>query len=383
VAAGKTLTVGPEAAVDFRSLTSIPTSAETASIQINGTIKLTFDGTHRGTLIAPNPGLFQTQTDLFKVAAFGTNGAIVLDYGTVYKFGSATPATGPALLELPFIGATSDGNAFAWAGSNDGAQIVIDGTGLTIRDANGSTNGWAKVTIEGPRSFILKEQTLTLDTNVELLMANGEALHLAGDATAGGAQIKGAGKIIAGKTEITGGSSGWRVFGSDSISIRQDTADTASIVNFGTGTTTSLRAMGQSAVITQLAGSGNGLTIESSAVVELGGTATTPAGSIVLKADIDPATDHGTLTFAASANSKLLLGPGTGGTALTGAFTTPTIGGKEITQTLPIGGFTALDGKLIVVGGVAAGGNIVPANSTIVGTTNNDVTIASNAVFVQ
>jgi hypothetical protein len=368
--AGAKLTVNTGASVDFSKIgTTLPTSTESAPVQINGTIELTGNNTTQ--LIIPNPGLFQTPTDLAKVVSFGSSGEIVMNYGTTSTL-AYVPATGssPAIPAVPYIGT---GAAYTWATSDDGAQIIINAAGITIRDAKDSAP--AVVTVAGPGAYILKEQTLYLDTNVELKVDTSQAIWLVGDATTGGAQLRGPGKVTAGNTTIIGGTNGWRVFGSESIGIRHVGAVTAEIVNDGTGTTTSFRALGPSAVITQAIGSGNALTIATNTLVELGGTATSPGGSIVLKSGTDPAQ----LAFGGTTTSKLLLGAGTGGTA-TGALVTLTIGGKSITNAgLASGDFIVLNDKLVILGGLTTGGITASTSASPA----NDVTIVSNAVFTN
>jgi hypothetical protein len=372
VAEGKTFAVENGATVDFSDIgTTIPTTAADAPVKINGAIELASGGTFN----SPNPGLFSSTsaTDIYKFVSFGSGGKIVLNQGAIYEF-SEVPATASAALipAVPFIGTASA--AFTWNTTSDGAQIIIDGTGLTIRDTDA---GGAEVTVAAPSAYILKEQTLYLDTGVELKFDNNEGIWFAGDA-AGGAQLKGPGKIIAGATEITGGSSGWRVVGTETIGIFQYTADTATIMNVGTGTTTSFEALGPGAIITQKAVANNDLTIEVNTIVDLNGTATSPGGSIVLKADT---TDYGTLTFAAANSSKVLLGAGTGGTAITAALSSSAaIGGKGFTTTLAVGNFTVLDNRLVVLGGAGAGGTIAP-NTVSTSSVINDVVIVSNAPF--
>jgi hypothetical protein len=386
LAAGKTLTIkgitGTPAIVDFSNLgTTVPANTEAAPVQINGTIELT--GT--GQLLGLNPGLFPTSpTDIYKYAAFGADGKIVLNEGTSYVFAAVPSAT---LTEVLVIGTSV--SAYTW-GTNTGAQIIIDGTGITIRDTyTDNPPLTAEVTVSAPSAIILKEQTLYLDTNVELKIGDNQAILFMGDA-AGGARLRGPGKVVAGKTEITGGTSGWQVIGTESISIRQIgavTAGTASITNAGTGTTTSFKALGSSAVITQKAGTANNsLTITANTIVDLDGSANNPGGSIVLKADVDPDTDHGTLTFeASSTTAKIQLGGGTGGTALTTALTSDVaIGGKKITTTLVPGNFTVLNDKLTVIGGAVTtspNNTIAPADASTT-SVNNDVVIVSNAQFV-
>ncbi|MFP3090608.1 hypothetical protein LQZ21_09815 [Treponema sp. TIM-1] len=376
VAAGKTLTVEGGASIDFRNLgTSAPASAEAAPIQINGAIELTGNGS----LVGPHPSLFQANSpDIYKFIAFGAKGKVRLNHGTSYTFLVVPPAIpnpnpNPAHAPFPYIGSDPI-SAYRWSSANDGAQIILDAAGLTIRDDN--SGNLAVITISGPGASIEKEHTLTLDPNVELRLTNDKGLLFAGD-TGGGARLKGPGAVVAGTTRITGGSSGWRVFGSEPIGILQATPTTSSIENRGSGSSTVFRAMGQSAIIRQGVGSGNALTIAANTVVDLGGTSTSPGGSIVLKSGSNP----GKLAFAGAVTAKVLLGVGTGGTAASGNLTTITIGGETVINNgLTTGDFVLLDRKLVELGGANRGaGNGINASNTV----GNDVTIVSNAAFTN
>jgi hypothetical protein len=231
--------------------------------------------------------------------------------------------------------------------------------GITIRDTDGDNA--AEVTIGAANAYILKEQTLTLETGVQLVIDSANSLWLAGDAgTEGGAQLKGPGKVVVAGTTITGGSRGWRVFGADSIGIAYVGATEASIANVGAAT---FRAQGAGATITQA--DTTKLSIGAGTAIELGGTPTTAGGVIVLEANA--------AELAFTATSKLLLGAGTGGTAAAGVATI-TIGGKSITNTsLTITDYQQVGGVLVQIGGTNAG--------SITATSAGDVTLASNSAF--
>ncbi|MDR2758496.1 MAG: hypothetical protein LBB78_03860 [Spirochaetaceae bacterium] len=371
VETGKTFTVESGATVDLRNLgINVPANADAAPVQIKGTVELT--GT--GTLIGQNPGLFPTSpTDIYKFVSFAGGGKIVLNYGTMYVLGAVTT---PALPSISFIGSSATA-AYRWNGAEDGAQIIFDKIGITIRDADG---GGAVVTSNvGPANtyaHIPEGQTLTLDMDVQLKSNNGKGIYFAG-ATAGGAQLKGPGKIVVGTTRITGGSSGWRVFGSETIGIVQNNPATAFIANTGIGTTTSFKATGPSAVIRQAAARGNSVIIQANTIVDLSGTAASPGGSIVLESGPNP----GKLAFGGANTAKLLLGDGIGGMAAIGRLSAITIGGETVINNgLSVGDFVVLGGKLITLGGK----NTWYGNGITAGTVpNNDVTVVSTAGFTN
>jgi hypothetical protein len=354
-----TLTVPASATVDFGPVTTGstagPASPNDAPIKINGTIEVT-----GGTIIGPSPVGLTNATDIYKFIAFDDGGKVLLNYGSTFTTG-AMPLVGTA-------GATAD--AYEWAASGDGAQIEINAEGMIIRDTD-ATPG-AVVSIGAVNAYILKEQTLTLETGVQLKVGDStKPLWFAGDAgTSGGAQLKGPGEIVAGKTTISGGSRGWQVFGGDTIGIWSPSATTATIANSGTGATV-FRAMGAGATITQ--DDGGSLTIAGNTAIELQGSPTSAWGVIVLKAD------DGQLAFAAT-SSKLVLGAGTGGAAPTG-ITTLEIGGKAVDNSslvpadfLQTGGPGGTGGVLVQIGGTTAG--------SIAATSAGDITLASNSAFV-
>jgi hypothetical protein len=365
VAAGKTFTVESGASIDFRNLgRTVPANAESAPIQINGTVELIGSGT----LVGLNPGLFTSPTDIYKFIAFMGDGRIVLNHGATYAFGSIAA---PALSTVPFIGSgTTD--VYRWNGTNDGAQIILNAAGITIRDADG---GGAVVTANmgdtDTYAYILKEQTLTLDTRVQLKSTNNKGIYFAGW-PGGGARFKGMGSIVVGATTITGGSSGWQVFGSKAIGICQDGTNTASISDPGASATI-FKAMGPSAVIRQAAVRGNSVTIQPNATVDLGGTPTSPGGSIMLEAG----SNSGRLILEGS-SSKVLLGTGLGGAAV-GKLGTIAIGGRELVNSgFNPGDFTVLNNKLVMLGGT----NKLPGSYITAGTAaKDDVAIVSNATF--
>jgi hypothetical protein len=368
---GKTLTVKSGAVIDFRNLgKTVPADSEAAPIQIKGVIEVM--GT--GTLIGPNPGLYTTPSDIYKFCALGAKGKIVLNYGTSYTFGAVSS---PALTAIPFIGSNT-GSLYQWNSTSDGAQIILDTAGITIRDTDDRT---AVVTSNigagNTYAHIAKTQTLTLDANVQLRMNSGKGIFFAGGGSDGGAGFKGPGVVFAGLTTITGGSDGWQAFGPETIGIRQDTGLAASIVNLGSGTATSLRALGPNAVIRQTTGRGNALYIQPNTRVELGGTAASPGGSLVLESGPNP----GRLAFGGADTAKLLIGPGTGGKAVTGRLTGITIGGKlALNYGLTVADYVILDNKLVMLGGA----NRTASLGLTAGTAaNNNVTIVSTAAFAN
>jgi hypothetical protein len=297
----------------------------------------------------------------------------VLNYGATYEMGDSN-GTGRLI-----VGYNGDAAAYEWSGSapaaDDGAQIIMDATGITIRDT-GKTTG-ATVTNGSAFAFILKEQTLFLDAGVELVInadAGTTGIWFAGAAD-GGAKLMGPGALVIKDSNVTprtlttisGGSRGWQAVGTDSIAINRLVGNKTNIGTSSPISTATWKALGSGAVITQMAGASNELNIQAGVTVDLGGT-TSAGGVIVLKGG---ANDRGSL--ALTATSKILLGAGTG--TVPTAWTTPTIGGATITTTLALGDYLATaSGVLVQIGGSTVG--------TITADSAADVTIASNSAFV-
>ncbi|MDR1786510.1 MAG: hypothetical protein LBR23_08665 [Spirochaetaceae bacterium] len=197
--------------------------------------------------------------------------------------------------------------------------------------------------------------------------AGGGGLVLTGAADTGGAKLTGAGKVTAGSAEIVGGSSGWQAVGTGTVTIAPTSAVITTIT--ASANTAVLTAQGAGAVITEKTGSGNSLTIAASTVVDLKGTASAAAGSIVLTAG---ASNQGKLTLG-DTTSKILIGAGTGGSNAAGVSSI-TIGSATVTNTsLAAADYQVADGKLVQIGGTTAG-NIAAGAS-------DNVVIKSDAAF--
>jgi hypothetical protein len=236
---------------------------------------------------------------------FGSEGKVLLNYGTTLTMGTTTP--------MKLIGVDGTASAYEWltGGTSDGAQIEISGTGIAIRDIDGGAD--AVVHIGAPNAFILKEQTLTLESGVTLAIGT-DMVGLAGD-TNGGATLLGDGVIlIDDQTEVKGGRYGWQAFGGTGFIGIGYAAGTPHITATVTGT--SLKALGPGATITQLAVASNNLFLGPNTLIELGGTDRAVGGSIILKnSNAANTTDNGKLTFADTAG-KITTGNTSGATAV-------------------------------------------------------------------
>jgi hypothetical protein len=257
------------------SALKLPAAGESAPVTISGAIQIASGGIVIGPSLV---GLTDAvKLDMYTAFDFGSTGKLLLNYGSSFQMGTGTtPGTDVEYLVGANAGANAD--AFEWAGADDGAQIELAGSGITIREIDTTPN--AAVTV-GRATDIIKSHNLTLDQGITLnIAAATAALRLAGD-TAGGAKLLGAGKVaIDSKTEITGGQYGWQAYGGTgviSLSVPTNPTITATV------TGTSFKALGPGAVITLLPVASNILVIEANTLIELGGNEQAVGGSIILK----------------------------------------------------------------------------------------------------
>ncbi|MDR3355983.1 MAG: hypothetical protein LBO04_02220 [Spirochaetaceae bacterium] len=218
-------------------------------------------------------------------------------------------------------------------------------------------NGSIKITVPAGKK-IINAGTITLSPGVSLVLATTSATSVAG--------IGGAGKIVAGATEITGA---W-----DAVTATE-AAGTLTIASAAAGATitaedaaTGLKAVSAGAVITQKAGYTIDLTIAESTEVVLGGTDSAKAGEIVLTGGTNP----GKLKLAA-ANAKITgITPSSGDTVAAGSvvITGGTVVGSKIAGTTnaagakKLGTITGDTDNNTVTGSTTEGAN-VSLNSTV------------------
>jgi hypothetical protein len=236
---------------------------------------------------------------------------------------------------------------------------VPEDLGLTIP---GSTPGPAKTLVIGAG------KTFTYDGQVNI--AAGGSLVLETTSTTSVGKIAGTGSIIAGLTTIKGAWEAVAETADPGTLTIGSTANGATITADG-AEATGLKASAAGATITQAGGtSGNTISIGAATKLTLGGTTTAPLGAILLKS---AGTNPAKLTLAA--DSIVLVGAGTGGTAL-GAATTVIVGGKTIVKTGLVKEDFEVDGSdfLVQLGGTTAGTITAPASA------DNDVLINSTAV---
>jgi hypothetical protein len=360
-----------------RKGTTLATTAAlklSGTLTVNGTLELGNTAVITGVETAQGEGTLALGTQ-----DFGPKAGIFLGVKNVTSTAvtiTAEPLTVPAGTSLTLTGAINTGL---------GTLVVEEGAVLTATTGTFAThdkpltiNGTATFTaatfdaaigdiqIDGSATFgtavvslgdVKVNGTITLEDDLTLAVAGTKSLTLG---TGAKLIVDTAQKLLAGVTEITGA---WQA-ASGTVIIKAETADTASIAG---GELTA----GAGAKITQPDGSGNGLTIAADTTINLGGSASTAGGSIVLTA---AASDAAKLNLAA-ATSKIVLGAGdVPGAANPPGVNTPTIGGKDVIIT----GLTAVDfkiagGVLVQIGGTGTG--------SITADTTDDVTIDSRAAF--
>ncbi|MDR2209845.1 MAG: hypothetical protein LBO65_00035 [Spirochaetaceae bacterium] len=270
VAEGATLTVSGNGSADgvLDLMTDLINDSNLATppIQINGTIVLEDNAVLR----LPDPTGFSTPGDANTVVGYGENGKLVLKHGSEAYLGA-----------IKFVGASG---VYEIAATTGGVESSIE-----ITTHKNTVRG--TVTI-AQSNYIQNWDTVDITANSKVTLNDGLSLSLVGAAT-GGAKIVGAGKLVAGHTEISGGPSGWQVFGgTDLIVINPSSEVTTISAKKPDGTpadannTTYLKAFGPGATITQKAGANNSLTLAVNTKIDLGTDIATPtkkAGEIILK----------------------------------------------------------------------------------------------------
>jgi hypothetical protein len=181
-------------------------------------------------------------------------------------------------------------------------KLVIKGTTEPVGNVTVADGGEIEVIRGDPPSLGTPGTPgkLTVTKDLSLIIENGGAvkifdestLVLVGD-TSGGAKLTGGGRLVAGATEIVGGNDGWQAYGAASaghnITIKAGAAGAAATVNTATITattaTTVFKALGAGAKITQLAGAGNKLLVDTATEIALEAGNAAPAvamGSLIL-----------------------------------------------------------------------------------------------------
>jgi hypothetical protein len=224
-------------------------------------------------------------------------------------------------------------------------NVTVGATGeIAVSGANGSLT-------------IAKSATLDIADKGKVTLTNTGSLVLAGD-SANGAKLTGAGKVIAGATEIVGGTNGWQAVGASgnvTIAAGVTAAAKEATITANTSVLTGVTG-GTGATITQLAGEGNKLTIATGTKIDV-----VNAGSIVLKA---ATSDGGKMNLATTSAEISGLTGGTSNQTFTNANianATYTAGSSDtsINGTASSGG---TDG--VIKGGGNGGTNLITATDS-------------------
>jgi hypothetical protein len=175
----------------------------------------------------------------------------------------------------------------------------------------------------------------------DLTIAAGKNLTLTGGPASGataGAKLTGTGKVVAGATEIVGGTGGWQAVGTGTIAIEAGAtgASTVKTVTIAASATTSVLTAGTGATITQLAVANNNLTIGAATTIALGGTTGAALGSIILT---NAGTNPGKLSFG-GAGAQVTTG-NTGGSALAAKAGVFEVDSDTTANKIPVSAYTS------------------------------------------
>jgi hypothetical protein len=163
-------------------------------------------------------------------------------------------------------------------------NVVIDTAVAPAGDVTVDATG--VITVSGNAGKLTIAKTKNLKNRGTVTLTKQGSIVLTGDGI-NGAKLTGTGKVVAGATEIVGGTNGWQAVNSGNVIIA---AGTAAKANEARITATSVLTAGAGATITQLAVAGNNLEIAMNTIINLGNAAGKKSGSIVFKqSNINPA----------------------------------------------------------------------------------------------
>jgi hypothetical protein len=292
----------------------------------------------------------------FTKGAFGTQtAAVTIDEGAEALFSEAVFTTLAADL-------TVNGKATLTLVGVPAGDVVVGSTGDLILTAG----------------LTLKEGKILDNAGKVTLVADGVLTLTTGDSEADA--ITGAGKIIAGKTELTGA---WQTVASDADTLTITASANGAAIEKGT-TDGTLIAVG-GATITQSAGDANAFTVDEDTIVDLtagrlvltaadsdggstAGTGTIKAGKTEIVGIWEATGTTGTITITGGTNGATIV-PTTPATTLTGGT------GGAITQTagtnnnLTLTGVTvdlSTDGSIVLKAAASAQGQITLSNASTV-----------------
>jgi hypothetical protein len=340
LAAGKTLTLETGATLSLLAALANDTGITDPPVKIYGTLVVSTGAT----VTIPALNVFTTPGDISSVISFGSTGKMQVQNG-----GAVNAGTTPDL----YVGA--------------GAVYVLTAASDAIEFSEHHRKIIGAVSLADDDS-IPKNDTLEIAAASTLTIAATKKLTLNAEGQTAGAALIGPGKLIAHKTEIIGGIyGGWQVTsGSGAASIEIAAAAAASSITASVPTV-SLVAKGPGAVITQVGGAVNALTITAATAVSTEGVINLGQdGKLVLE---------GTATTAPGitlpANGMIKIGTG----AATANVTNAVLALPNATIGASITGKAAAQGASVLTQIIGAA-----ATNTIVGSTTpgDDVVITAN-----
>jgi hypothetical protein len=349
VAAGVTLKTGANTLTVAGTADIISVAGEIV-VENGGALKLTSGatGTFTGTVTAKSgASVYDLKSGGGSLWTAGNTGKFVYEAGSKGYIGGDQAAN-------VRIGPADDANAKYKLAS--GAKFTLEAAKYTL-EGSASGDPWG----------VSKGMTFEiLEGGVYTVSGADSSFVLIGDTGADGGKLIGAGKVVVGKTELSGGTGGWQAVGNASVTIHRDGDSAASI--WGSQT---LRG-GAGATITQLTGSGSTLNIGANDTNSAANALKLNLGtgaSLILKSGANPGT-----VVIPKTTSYITLGSGTGGSNI-GGVTTITIGGKAVTSaTFVVADYQVSGGKLVKIGGTTPNGSISAST-----TANSDVTINADA----
>jgi hypothetical protein len=350
------------------------TLAVAGDVSFGGDLTLTEVGATFANVATFAHGAVVTLTDTTSIITLGTNtGAIAVGegrfpYNAIFQ---NVHASNPATL-TPLANTT----------------LTFDPTGRTVTQGAVATAVHGieidkELTMPSGATYAVDAKgTLKVDTSAVLTLGAGvlEPPHPSNETTAAtrsslvltgadttGAKLTGDGKVVAGDTEIIGGTNGWQATVADTSIAIEAGAIT------GTGTNATLAAVtGGGQAITQLAVEDNNLTIAANTIIDLGTDSGNNVGTIALtQAQLAAHPAQLTLT---DATSVILANGGTAGEALTataGLFATSAADNKllcsDLSTTTGVAVYKGTDGNAAKLCKIT-GGN---APSTLSATANS------------
>jgi hypothetical protein len=367
IGSGETITIGETGStVTLNSGTTVYVGAATAGNEIltasgEGTVVLSGDGAVLTITAAASPANQKLAVAMdLEVAGdvtFGgdltlTDAGVTFDGDTLFAEGAVVTLVatdsiitlkGGAVLSVPVAGSPAWGYILSNANETATNTVTLTpaaNTTLTFgperiltQSGSGATHGIAvsgtgTATLVAGAAYVVasasgKVGTLTIDTSKTLTLAEGvlegdsfddysARLVLTGATETNGALLKGAGKVVAGDTEISGGDDGWQAVGTGTVALAVNSITAAA----------ALTAQHANSLIEVTAGTltvnGTVTLASSKGVMKLTGDGDSTGGSLLLKGGENPgllvtgATASADVTVSGATASNFMLYPSDG-----------------------------------------------------------------------